>query len=83
MVGAVSRTPGATAKGVATRETFTHEMGHLLLPYGSHTSSGLMKSGWDRHQAVLAVTGNLIFVPAQAATIRARLSNFEGMLAQR
>ncbi len=24
-----------------------HEMGHLLLPHGSHAAAGLMKAGWD------------------------------------
>ncbi len=31
MAGAISRAPGATAQGVAARETFTHEMGHLFV----------------------------------------------------
>ncbi len=51
-----------------------HEMGHLLLPGGSHTPTGLMKAGWDRHQSVLASTGKLTFAPNQASLIRARLS---------
>ena len=31
-----------------------HEMGHLLLPYGSHAASGIMRAGWDTRQALLA-----------------------------
>jgi hypothetical protein len=50
-----------------------HEMGHLLLPYGSHTAAGLMKEGWDHQQALLAATGNLTFDSSQGALIRARL----------
>ena len=53
-----------------------HEMGHLLLPGGSHTPTGLMKAGWDRHQSVLASTGRLTFAPNQASLIRARLSGY-------
>jgi hypothetical protein len=51
-----------------------HEMGHLLLPGGSHTATGLMKAGWDRHQSALASTGRLTFAHNQASLIRARLS---------
>jgi hypothetical protein len=50
-----------------------HEMGHLLLPYGSHAATGLMKAGWDNRQALLAATGSLTFEPSQTAQIRARL----------
>ncbi len=50
-----------------------HEMGHLLLPYGSHAASGIMKAGWDRRQARLASMRSLTFEPSQAALIRAHL----------
>ena len=50
-----------------------HEMGHLLLPHGSHAVAGLMKGGWDTQQALLASTKGLTFEPSQAALIRARL----------
>jgi hypothetical protein len=52
-----------------------HEMGHLLLPYGSHAAAGLMKAGWDKQQALLAAMGNLTFEDNQAALIRGRLRN--------
>jgi len=52
-----------------------HEMGHLLLPYGSHSVTGLMKGVWDTRQAVLASTSALTFDQDQAATIRARLKH--------
>src|SRR5262245_23270106 len=35
-----------------------HEMGHLLLPYGQHAVTGIMKDGWDTQQALLASTGS-------------------------
>jgi hypothetical protein len=50
-----------------------HEIGHLLLPYGSHAASGIMKAGWDTQQTRLASTHSLTFEPSQAALIRARL----------
>ena len=50
-----------------------HEMGHLLLPYGSHAASGITKAGWGTQQSRLASTHSLTFEPSQAALIRARL----------
>jgi hypothetical protein len=50
-----------------------HEMGHLLLPYRSHTASGLMKGGWDSQQTRLATTGGMTFEESQAGLIRARV----------
>jgi len=50
-----------------------HEMGHLLLPHDAHAAAGLMKRGWDNHQAILAATGSLTFEASQAAQIRTRL----------
>lgn len=60
-----------------------HEMGHLLLPYGSHSMAGLMKGGWDTRQAVLASMGALTFDANQAAVVRARLLKPEGTMAHR
>ena len=57
-----------------------HEMGHLLLPYGSHSAAGLMKAGWDSQQGILASTGSLTFAPGQGELIRARLRNSTGTL---
>ena len=51
-----------------------HEMGHLLLPYGSHAVSGIMMAGWGTQQSRLASEHSLTFEPSQAALIRARLS---------
>ena len=31
-----------------------HEMGHLLLPYGAHSVTGLMRPDWDRSQVQAA-----------------------------
>ena len=50
-----------------------HEMGHLLLPYGSHAASVIMKARWDTQQALLASMHSLTSIAAQAALIRTRL----------
>jgi hypothetical protein len=50
-----------------------HETGHLLLPFGSHSSNGLMLGEWDHNQFFLARAKLLAFTPAQAALIRAHL----------
>lgn len=47
-----------------------HEMGHLLLPYGAHSLTGIMRPGWDRVQARDANEGQLTFTLDQAALIR-------------
>lgn len=50
-----------------------HETGHLLLPFGSHSSSGLMQGEWDDKQFFLARAGLLQFTRQQAALIRAHV----------
>ncbi len=55
-----------------------HEAGHLLLPYGSHSPSGLMQADWDEGQFFLARAGLLRFTAQQAELIRARLARKYG-----
>jgi len=50
-----------------------HEIGHLLLPYGSHSSNGLMRGEWDTRQLSLAGARLLRFTAQQANLIRAHL----------
>jgi hypothetical protein len=50
-----------------------HEMGHLLLPYGAHSVTGLMRPDWDRSQVQAANRGLLTFTPVQAGLIREHL----------
>ena len=38
-----------------------HELGHLLLPQGSHSRTGLMSINWDVHRAQQAAMGLLTF----------------------
>lgn len=51
-----------------------HEIGHLLLPQGSHSPHGIMRARWDRQDLRLATFGNLIFTEQQAESIRAEIA---------
>ena len=51
-----------------------HELGHLLLPYGSHAKSGIMTAAWDRKQIEQIGRGWLSFTSEQEEAIRARVS---------
>jgi hypothetical protein len=55
-----------------------HELGHLLLPYGSHSLAGLMRPIWDLPQVRAATAGLLTFTPDETALIRARLQDVSG-----
>jgi hypothetical protein len=55
-----------------------HEIGHLLLPYGSHSPSGLMQGEWDDRQFLLARARLLRFTAQQAELIRAHLMDTQG-----
>jgi hypothetical protein len=58
--------------------TIAHEIGHLLLPYGSHSATGLMRGEWDNQQFLLARAKVLRFTPQQAELIRAHLMDTQG-----
>ena len=49
-----------------------HEMGHLLLPYPSHSATGIMTAEWNADAFRHATDGALSFTPSQAALIRSR-----------
>jgi len=50
-----------------------HELAHLLLPPGAHSSDGLMRKGWDVAELRRFHASSLAFTPDQTAVIRARL----------
>ena len=50
-----------------------HELGHLLLPIREHAPDGLMRACWSREEFHRAEHGELKFLPAEVAGIRARL----------
>ena len=47
-----------------------HELGHLMLPRGYHSNTGLMRERWDRQQAQKAMWGQLAFSSQEAESIR-------------
>jgi hypothetical protein len=48
-----------------------HEIGHLLMPGGAHSPTGVMQAGWDKTLVRDATGGSLTFTEIQAARIRA------------
>jgi len=58
-----------------------HELGHLLLPHGAHSLTGVMRPAWDRAQENGVIQGVLTFLPDQAALIRHRLSASASLIA--
>ena len=50
-----------------------HELGHLLLPYDSHSTRGVMRAEWDRAQFEGMAKGLLTFAPDQTDLIRKRV----------
>ena len=47
-----------------------HEMGHVFLPYGSHTAQGIMREEWNRAQFEAMARGLLTFNAQQQGLIR-------------
>jgi hypothetical protein len=60
--------------GLVLGHAMAHEVGHLLLPRQAHGPAGLMRASWRTEDLVAAVQGHLGFSVAEAALIRARLS---------
>lgn len=52
-----------------------HEIGHVLLPPPSHSTSGIMRSSWDSDAIRHAISGDILFTDRQAALMRDRLNN--------
>jgi hypothetical protein len=50
-----------------------HEIGHALLPKGSHASTGIMRGAWDDQQFRMIATGDLGFSTEEASAIRTAL----------
>src|SRR5262249_45030765 len=52
-----------------------HEIGHLMLPRGSHSRAGLMKSDWDVRDLGRVDLAKLQFSEQQAAQIRSTIES--------
>ena len=59
-----------------------HEVGHLLLPYGSHSDHGIMVGTWDPQQIRRAALSELAFTREQGDLIRRQLSDDMAQAAQ-
>lgn len=55
--------------------SIVHELGHMLLPDGSHAKAGLMQAPWDNTHFRLASAGLLLFSEETAALIRRGLAH--------
>jgi hypothetical protein len=51
-----------------------HELGHLLMPPGSHSPDGLMHAGWEVAELRRIHAGSLAFTSDQKTLIRGRLA---------
>lgn len=60
-----------------------HEVGHLLLPFGTHSSSGLMRGNWTPADLIRPTAGGMAFTAEQAGLIRAQLAPADSVLAER
>lgn len=58
------------AQSIVLGHLVAHEIGHLLLPTGDHSSSGIMKEGLHQSEWKLAVSGRLVFTREQSELIR-------------
>jgi hypothetical protein len=52
-----------------------HEIGHVLLPPPSHSSSGIMQGSWEGDAFRHAIGGDIAFTDRQGALMRDRLKN--------
>ena len=52
-----------------------HEMGHVLLPPPSHTSSGIMQASWEGDDLRHVLAGDASFTDAQVLSMRSRLAS--------
>ena len=52
-----------------------HEIGHVLLPPPSHSTSGIMRASWEGDALRHAISGDIAFTARQAALMRDRLKN--------
>jgi hypothetical protein len=64
----------STAIGQVLGGALAHEIGHLLLPYHSHSRTGLMRATWVSEDFQKLARGWLLFTPEHAALMRARLA---------
>lgn len=60
----------ALRQGVILGHLVAHELGHLLLGTGSHSSSGIMHVPWHLKELEIIAQGRMWFTPAEAGRMR-------------
>ena len=60
-------------QGVILGHLMAHELGHLLLGTGSHSSSGIMHVPWHLKELEIIAQGRMWFTPAEAGRMRTNL----------
>ena len=64
---------GDVTPSLVLGHVIAHEIGHLSLGPG-HSPSGIMRTDWNRRDLQLASRQQLLFLPAQAKSLRAAIS---------
>jgi hypothetical protein len=59
--------------GVVLGELVTHELGHLLLGNGSHSSSGIMHVPWHLKELEIISQGLMVFMPQETERMRTNI----------
>jgi hypothetical protein len=65
----------AVSLGLVLACALAHEIGHVLMPDVGHSQEGLMRACWNSDDFHRADRGQLRFMPAQVARIRASVAS--------
>jgi hypothetical protein len=60
-------------QGVILGHVVAHEVGHLLLGAGSHSTSGIMHDPWRLKELAIIAQGSMLFTPAEAKGLRTNI----------
>lgn len=60
-------------QGVILGHVVAHEVGHLLLGPGSHSTSGMMHDSWRVKELEVIAQGRMVFTPTEAKSLRANI----------
>ena len=63
--------PGIFSLGLILGHVTAHEVGHVLLPWGTHNSEGIMRARLGPKEWKLAARGKLNFTPQESEHVRA------------
>jgi hypothetical protein len=60
-------------QGMILGDLITHELGHLLLGSGSHSSSGIMHVPWHLRELEIISQGLMVFMPQETERMRTNI----------